>query len=617
MRNLRTLKPMIVLSSLLLACSMGIAQANVNEADRDLVKQVSERLVGVTAPVPDFVWPPRFEIVDDRELQALAIDRRGPKDDKVRPVVEISSGLLTEVIQGDADRLALILGHELGHVVLRHISSPGIGRTPFVRQVIDRQMEIDADQKGMELALQAGYSRLRGLKAYRRMIDLGLENAPIEIWVKGGDHPSWKERLARIDKDQAPLWKAMAAFHSGTYFLLSEQYDSAEACFREVTREFPGCHEAWANLGYTLLMKYCDKLDTDDLRRFDLGQIVVGAFDRVPESLRAQVRGIDAELWWDVVGALREALRLKPDSILAQCNLGVAYLVSPEGKDAGKAARYLSQAAAAAEADKDMDPLLRATVLINAGVADLAGGHPESTHRIFQRVEQDTSRFPGWVSGALHYNRALLLSGSTDPSDRRAALGHLEAYLRSSSQTNAWWPLAYNHYLQVCQALHQAPKSKDELRKQALLKLRPLSTVELPPEKKVSLTERMVVVQGRLGDTRPVPVVARTNLARLPYPDLGVELLGTDQVLAICLRGPKAPAISLQGTGMATQRMSLRIGMKQKELDDMLIDAAYPVFRELDVPGVAYRFYRDLGLAVRVRNSVVEELVVVQLPDSK
>jgi hypothetical protein len=127
----------------------------------------------------------------------------------------------------------------------------------------------------------------------------------------------------------------------------------------------------------------------------------------------------------------------------------------------------------------------------------------------------------------------------------------------------------------------------------------------------------MAAVQGRLGDTRPVPVVARTNLARLPYPDLGVELLGTDQVLAICLRGPKAPSLSLQGSGMATQRMSLRIGMKQQDLDDILIDAAYPVFRELDVPGVAYRFYRDLGLAVRIRNSVVEELVLVQLPDSR
>jgi hypothetical protein len=57
--------------------------------------------------------------------------------------------------------------------------------------------------------------------------------------------------------------------------------------------------------------------------------------------------------------------------------------------------------------------------------------------------------------------------------------------------------------------------------------------------------------------------------------------------------------------------------MKQQELDDILIDAAYPVCRELDVPGVSYRFYRDLGLAVLVQNGVVEELVIARLPDYK
>src|SRR5208337_2792658 len=550
---LHRLRPIVVLSCLLTGCSMGMAQTGENNADEELLKRVSERLVAVMTPVPGFVWPPKFIIQPDPKLDAHA---EPPKDDQDPPLVVVTSGFMTRVIQGDADRLALILGHELGHIALRHITTPkGVGQTPLVNLVIDRDQEIAADRMGMELALKAGFSRLKGLKAIRRIIDLEGDDAPIEPWVKGHVHPSWKERLAVIDKDQAPLWKAMAAFHSGTYFLMSEQYDSAEACFREVTREFPGCYEAWANLGYTLLMKYCDKLDSDDLRRFDLGQFVIGAFDRAPESLRAQVRGIDAELWWDAVGAFREALRLKPGLIVAQSNLGLAYLVSPEGKDAGKAAKYLSQAAEAAQADKEMDPLLRAVVLINAGVADLAGDHPDSAIRIFQSIEEGAAQLPSWVSGTLHYNRGFLLSGSTQPTDRQSAHSHLEAYLRSSGQTSAWRPLAYERYLQVCKALNQVPKTKEELRRQSLVQLRPLSTVELGPEKKkVSLSETMVAIQGRLGGARPVPVVARTNLVRLSYPELGVELLGTDQILAICLRGTKAPVLTLQGTGPATQR---------------------------------------------------------------
>src|SRR5208337_1889184 len=212
---LHRLRPIVVLSCLLTGCSMGMAQTGENNADEELLKRVSEQLVAVMAPVPGFVWPPVFKIVPDPEIQAHSTFSRGPKDDQVQPLVRVHSGLMTKVIQGDANRLALILGHELGHIALRHITSENVGQTPLVNLVIGRDQEIAADRVGMELALKAGFSRLRGLKAFRRLIDLGLDHAPIEPWIKGDEHPSCKERLAELDKDQAPLWKAMAAFHNG------------------------------------------------------------------------------------------------------------------------------------------------------------------------------------------------------------------------------------------------------------------------------------------------------------------------------------------------------------------------------------------------------------------
>ena len=72
---------------------------------------------------------------------------------------------------------------------------------------------------------------------------------------------------------------------------MGEQYDSAEQCFKEVTKVFPGCPEAWANLGYTKLMEYCDKLDADDLRRLDVGHLVIGGFYRTPGSLKPNCGG--------------------------------------------------------------------------------------------------------------------------------------------------------------------------------------------------------------------------------------------------------------------------------------------------------------------------------------
>ena len=591
----------------------GVARAAEPDADHSLLKRVSEQLVSVASPVPDYVWPPTFEILADKDIQAFASDERTPEErregKKVRPRVVVHSATMTEVIQGDADRLALILGHELGHVVLRHIESPR-GRTPFVQNAFTRAQEYAADDKGMELALAAGFSRLRGLKALRRAMELGPRFVSFE--ALGHDHPSWEDRLKRIDeRDQAPLWQAMSAFRNGTYFLISEQYDSAEQCFKEVTKEFPGCPEAWANLGYTKLMEYCDKLDVDDLRRLDVGHLVIGGFYRTPGSLEAKLRGVDPELWWDAVGALREALRLKPDLILARSNLGVAYLVHPEGKDVGRATEYLLTAA---EADKDLDPIARATVLINAGVAELAGGHPEQARRIFDRVENEPRSFPRSISGAVQYNRMLLLQASADLDDRRKALANLGSYLRSVGQNSAWWPLAYDRYATLCQALGQPPKSQDALRSQAPPRLKPLSAIELGPKTRVELGDRVSEVRRRLGTVQAVPVIARTNLVRLICPDRGIELLCTEQVLAICLRGPTAPPLSLRTTGLGANNKALRVGMAEAELDQVLKDQDYPVFKELIVPDVHYQYYRELGLAVRLRQGVVEELVIVQLP---
>lgn len=603
------------------------ARAEVTPADRDLVDQVSRRLLAVAEPVAGFAWPPTIEVVDKDEIQAGACDVS--KDDQVRPKIEVMAGLLHRVVQGNADRLAFVLGHELGHVVLKHIDRkhierPTPGKTDFIRLVFDREQEIAADAEGMKLTLAAGYSRKGALGAIRRLLDLDVEYSSFE--GLGADHPSWKDRIALLDTEQqAPLWHAMAAFHDGTYFLVTEQYESAERCFRAVTREFPSCYEAWADLGYALLMQYCDGLEPDDLRRFDLGQLAVGGFYRRPGTLEVQVRGIDEEMWWDAVGALREALRLKPDSVVAQANLGVAYLVRPAGKpDVGQATRYLQEAAEAVEADRAVDPAMRASVLLNAGVADLADGRSNVAAQRLDRVVALISQFSGdrperprasGLAAALHYNRALLLAASPEAEKRRAAVGQLEKYLLSASPSSAWWPLAYERYTRLCRELGLEAQGERELKDRIRVGLRPLTAVRLGPGVMVGLSEPTDEVKRQLGDGPAVPVVPGSNLWRLIYPDRGIDLLVTDRVLAIVLRGPKAPPLPLRSMGLGATATELRVSMTKPELDRILTDLEYS-FAGLDDPRVRYRFYPELGLAVQVqvRSGRVEELVVVRVP---
>jgi len=214
--------------------AVGIVHAEITQSDRDLVERVSHRLLAVTDPVPDYyIWPPTFGVLDDeKEIQAHAFAHH--EDGKTLPRVEVWTGLLHQVIQGDPDRLALILGHELGHVTLRHIVREPRGQTPFVQTVFTREQEVAADRKGIELTLRAGYSHRRALKGFQRMIDLGFEYSPLEGLKR--DHPSLRDRLTYLDKDQSALWRAMGAFDDGRYFLLYEQYGSAERCFRAVTQ---------------------------------------------------------------------------------------------------------------------------------------------------------------------------------------------------------------------------------------------------------------------------------------------------------------------------------------------------------------------------------------------
>ena len=240
--------------------------------------------------------------------------------------------------------------------------------------------------------------------------------------------------------------------------------------------------------------------------------------------------------------------------MVIKANLGVAYLVRPAGRDVGQAARYLQEAAEAVESDpanaglNDLDKVdLPRRCCSTPGWPTWPAAGPTSARGGWTGWRRLDAQFSGdrperprasGLAAALHYNRALLLAAAPEAEKRRAAVGQFERYLRSASPASAWWPLAYERYAKLCRELHLEAKSEKELKDQIQTDLRPLTAVRLRSGAQVTLSEPTGEVTDRLGGGQAVPVVPGTNLRRLSYPDQGIDLLVTDRVLAIRLRGP-------------------------------------------------------------------------------
>jgi Peptidase family M48 len=596
-----------------------VAAGQTNDYDQNLAQQVFQRLLATVPPPADMPWPPKLEIIDKEEINAFASQKKNGQGTDY-PIVVCYSGVLKHVVEGNPDRLAFILGHELGHHLLGHTNAPK-GATAFLQTTFTREQEISADQKGMELALRAGYSYQGGLSAIHKFLDLGLNYSSFE--GLGYDHPSWVDRIAILDKDQASLWRSMSSFDNGVYFLLVQNYPLAERAFRQVTKEFPSSYDAWANLGYALLMQYADSLDTEDLRHFDVGQIVAGGFYRRPKSLESQVRGVNEEMWWDAVGALREAIRLKPDLSLPKANLGIAYLLRPAGKDPGKAAQLLEEASEQAEKDTSLDPISRLAEQINLAVAYQSEGSGDKAMTALDQVETSLrenssglQRASSPLSSALNYNRAILLASSSDNHKQRLAMDELEDYLQHTGSALAWWPLAYQRYVALCKEFGVAPKSQEALLSQAAPHFRPVAALDINSAQ-IALGDSFQQAKLKLGETSSaIPVVYGTNLTLLDYPHRGIKLLGTEEVLAIFLSGSSAPPLNIREMGLGAKVTTLKVGMSNAELDRAMGDADYD-FRQLLDPNLNYRFYPDIGIAILSENGNVTELVIGQIPKQR
>ena len=605
------------------------------KADEKLVFEVAGVLLNTMKPVKGCNWPPDVKFIKDEDSpmnlrgNAWATFTGISKEDIDRgvalsPIVRITTGWMKDKVKGNKHALAWVLSHELGHIQYKHpLADPG--KTDFIATANSRSHELEADAFGAKLMLEAGFSMRKAMESSHLLLS-GQHGGSIGNLVS--THPDWRERFEKFSGDPQ-YWRSMSAFTNGVVLLNAEQYVAATECFDRVLEEFPKCYEALVNRGYAFLMLYFDEFKPEDLKAYDVGQIMCGGFYRRAKSLEPPVRGGD-KLWKQAFDSFREALKLKPDLALAKANLGLAYLFHPDGKQTDKAAEYLQEAVDALDADKTMDPLTRAATYVNLGAAQIANGNRTSGLQMFDKavaiVEQGKKKDQidgmqvSLVQSTAMYHRAQDLAGKDNADERKQAADLLEKYLLSNDPLSAWWPRAYDRYVEVCTAIKIAPRTKESILKVAETQLRVPTGLILEGGLKINLTDQMEDVLKRLGPAKITPLLG-SALKRYRFEKFGIDLLGSDQVIAIILTSPKGPGIKLQARGVrGDEVVELKVGVDRTELQKKMPGFGSFVSRELLAPDVFYHYYRQLGIAIRYDThptGKISELLLVRIPEPK
>lgn len=569
----------------------------------------------------EFVWPPRYYLLPNSasEFNAYA----GPdgfdfdkNKNKVRAVMTL--GYIRKIVQGSDEVLAAIMGHELAHLLKKHIALTREERKELLMVAFSRDQEIEADLMGVQIAVQANFDYRSGVRsAFREQKALGDYS---NFEGLKATHPSWNDRLHFLDRKEPHIWKAMSAFENGQVFLWLEQYGTAEQCFRKVVEQFPDCSEAWANLGYAMLMQYCDALDVTDLRKFGIGQFAVGAFYERPTGI-ADIRGKQKELWKAAVKALETALAKDKDAHLPRVNLGLAYLVHFEGEAlTDKALSYFEEAAKIE--DKRVAALNRASFLTNYGVALKAAGRTDEAGEKFEQASKIVATAKGpavvrdYLEDALLYNVGFLAAAGPARMQKEAGLKLLDRYLKVASPDSPWWKLAYDRYAKLARETGAFASPEDQLAKRSPEgRFRVLSSLDIGKNSTLTLSEPTIDALKRLGKEDAIGLQAfpRSKIKKYLEVAPGVDILASDKILTIFLVSDKAPPLVLQGKGIGADKKEIRVGMPIRELIQILQNPQVES-RIIDDPKTSYLFLPNLGLGIRVRDNIVSELVVAQIP---
>lgn len=551
--------------------------------------------------------------------------------------ITITTGMLNDIVKENENRLAYIIAHELSHITCGHVDRNYFEKPESINESLQlafkREDEFEADREGFKLMVRTGFSHKGANEVFKAMRELYGDYSSIK--AGGKDHPSWNDRLAQLDNEKENIWRAMSSFTAGVEFLHFEQYESASVCFSKVTDEFRDSYEAYNNLGYANLMRYFDAFDTEDIKQFNVGQIIVGGFYRRPESLEEKVKGVNEELWWKAVGYLKDALRINPNLSLAKANLAIAYLLDPRQQSRGDAQKYFEEALAQVESDATIDPLQKAVIYINAGTLGISDLNFEQTAKNLDRAsyylsiaEADTKTNAAEVKNlslafgydktqldeVISFNRYFVKTKAfSEVVDVNDAINFLKKYLKGIDNSSVWWKYSYELYTNLCKRSGKNPVKESELK--SVIEVEPVKQIVLQDGTPIFLSQKISDLNPKINYTERIPIVKERKIYKYIYADLGFEIVGGDEVLMIIVRKTnhiqtlKLPLLDEKKSGHLSFS-GLTLPKLKEVLDKKNLRSIY--FDGTD--DINYIFCYELGGAYLIEKGKVNGIILVEPP---
>lgn len=169
------------------------ADCETSKITENYVKSICTRLYrqkGGEYSKPDF-FDKNFQIIveDSPQIQASVIQKKYSKDD--RSILRVSRGLIYNV-QNEA-QLAFVLAHELGHFEVYEIRDKDKNNIG----VSGHEHEVQADYKGFQSVLQAGYNPDEAIKFFE-MIQKSPTDVKSAFETANNEHGSTATRIANI-----------------------------------------------------------------------------------------------------------------------------------------------------------------------------------------------------------------------------------------------------------------------------------------------------------------------------------------------------------------------------------------------------------------------------------
>ena len=356
-------------------------------------------------------------------------------------------------------------------------------------------------------------------------------------------------------------------------------------------------------------------------------------------------RGNNDELWYSAVADLKRANELKANSPLILANLGLAYLIHPAGKaqGIGDATQYLDAAIAAMETTKGLPTQVRATLLVNFGVAQLAEGNHEKGRKFLaaaaeltqvqyarfleakkraeekgQTIEDVGAQWRASVMGAVAYNTGLALAET----NQKEAVRQFEKFLATTPQSSPWWPVAYEQYETLCKANEMKARPKSALGKAAPWQKQLVPT--LTNGKTVHVGQDLDEALAALGKPDRVTRIQDTGLSRLHFDAHGLYLVAdAEEVFAVIITSAKGPGISIREAGPGGKVLGeIRVGMTREQVEAIpggKTTVKLPFLTQNDKGQFyVYDYYADLNVALTYdKDGVVTSIVVGQLTELK